>query len=88
MREGANRGVSAQSRMHNESRDKTLDLDFKSYTHVKAIRSFNPYKAEQRTGRNFKIIKAFSTDGAGQRTQGEVEGVGGVCIQSLSQGEE
>jgi hypothetical protein len=36
MREGASRDPSGQNRVRNE-KNKALDIDFKSYTHMKAV---------------------------------------------------
>ena len=50
MREGANRDPSGLNRIRNE-KNKALDIDFKSYTHMKAISSYNPYKSNQKTSK-------------------------------------
>jgi len=50
MREGASRNDSHQNKTTAEKSKKALDLDFNSYSHVKAVNNYTPYKTEQRTG--------------------------------------
>ena len=68
MREGAARDLSSKARTRNENRDKTLDLDFKSYTHMKAFKSTNTYKSEQKAS-NSCLMFTFRLDGVSQETQ-------------------
>ena len=53
IREGASREALTRGRTRNETRDRGFDLDYKSYTCMKAMKSFNPYKTDQRACKIF-----------------------------------